>query len=102
MMRKWHFMACVAVVASATLPVVGGVYDDCIYLFEGGLDANGNGLFSTGELRDELHASNHLILSSPSPPALNLIHHQDLYQQVSSLHQVAKVLELQLQHQSFQ
>ena len=40
-------------------------------------------------------------LSSPSPPALNLSQHQGLFQ-VSSSHQVAKVLELQLQHQSFQ
>ena len=41
-------------------------------------------------------------LSSPSPPALNLSQHQGLFQWVSSSHQVAKVLELQLQHQSFQ
>ena len=41
-------------------------------------------------------------LSSPSPPALNLSQHQGLYQGVNSLHKVAKVLELQLQHQSFQ
>ena len=41
-------------------------------------------------------------LSSPFPPALNLCKHQGLFQCVSSLHQVAKVLELQLQHQSFQ
>ena len=41
-------------------------------------------------------------LSSPSPPALNLSQHQDLFKWVSSLHQVAKVLEFQLQHQSFQ
>ena len=41
-------------------------------------------------------------LSSPSSPALNLSQHQGLCQQVSSSHQVAKVLELQLQHQSFQ
>ena len=41
-------------------------------------------------------------LSSPSPPALNLSQHQGLFKSVSSLHQVAKVLELQLQHQSFQ
>ena len=34
--------------------------------------------------------------------ALNLSQHQGLFQWVSSLHQVAKVLELQLQHQSFQ
>ena len=43
-----------------------------------------------------------LLLSSPSPPALNPSHHQGLFQWVSSLYQVAKVLEFQLQHQSFQ
>ena len=37
-----------------------------------------------------------------SPPALNLSQHQGLFKWVSSSHQVAKVLELQLQHQSFQ
>ena len=37
-------------------------------------------------------------LSSPSPPALNLSHHQGLFKWVSSLHQVAKVLEFQLQN----
>ena len=38
------------------------------------------------------------------PPSfgLNLSQHQGLFQWVSSSHQVAKVLELQLQHQSFQ
>ena len=41
-------------------------------------------------------------LSYPSPPAFNLSQHQDLFQWVSSSHQVAKVLSLQLQHQSFQ
>ena len=41
-------------------------------------------------------------LSSPSPPAFNLSQHQGLFKRVSSLHQVAKVLEFQLQHQSFQ
>ena len=40
-------------------------------------------------------------LLSPSPPAFSLSQHQGLFQRVSSLHQVAKVLELQLQHQSF-
>ena len=38
----------------------------------------------------------------PSPPAFSLSQHQGLFQWVSSSHQVAKVLELQLQHQSFQ
>ena len=46
--------------------------------------------------------SNHLILSSPSLPTFNLCQHQGLFQWISSLHQVAKVLEFQLQHQSFQ
>ena len=34
--------------------------------------------------------SNHLILSSPSPPAFNLSQHQGLFQWVSSSHQVPK------------
>ena len=42
------------------------------------------------------------LLSSPSPPAFNLSQHQGLFQWVSSSHQVAKVLEFQFQHQSFQ
>ena len=41
-------------------------------------------------------------LSSPSPPALTLSQHQVLFKWVSSSHQVAKLLEFQLQHQSFQ
>ena len=42
------------------------------------------------------------ILLPPSPPALNLSQLQGLFQWVSSSHQVTEVLELQLQHQSFQ
>ena len=41
-------------------------------------------------------------LLSPSPPAFSLSQHQGLFKWVSSSHQVAKVLKLQLQHQSFQ
>ena len=41
-------------------------------------------------------------LSSPSPPALNLAQRQGLFQWVNSSHEVAKVLEFQLQHQPFQ
>ena len=40
-------------------------------------------------------------LLPPSPPVLNLSQHQGLFQWVSSLHQVAKGLQLQLQQQSF-
>ena len=41
-------------------------------------------------------------LLSPSPLAFSLSQHQGLFQWVSSSHQVAKELELQVQHQSFQ
>ena len=41
-------------------------------------------------------------LSSPSPPAPNPSQHQGLFQWVNSSHEVAKVLEFLLQHQSFQ
>ena len=40
--------------------------------------------------------------SSPSPPAFNPSQHQGLFQWVNCLHEVAKALEFQLQHQSFQ
>ena len=39
-------------------------------------------------------------LSSPSPPAFNFSQHQGLFQWVGSLNPMAKVLELQFQHQS--
>ena len=41
-------------------------------------------------------------LPSPSPPDIRLSQHQGLFQWVSSLHQVEKLLEPQLQGQSFQ
>ena len=47
----------------------------------------------------------HPIISSsvsPSPAAFNLSKHQGLFQGVSSSQQVAKVLDFQLQHQSFE
>ena len=40
-------------------------------------------------------------LLPPIPPALNLSQHQGQFQCVSSLHQVAEILEIQLQHQFF-
>ena len=47
---------------------------------------------------------NHLVLCCPLLllPQIFLSQHQGLFQWVGSLHQVAKVLELQLPHQSFQ
>ena len=52
------------------------------------------------QVSDAIQPSHPLL--SPSPPAFNLSQHQGLFQRVSSSHQVAKVLELQVQHQSFQ
>ena len=47
---------------------------------------------------DAIHPSHPLLY--PSPPVFSLSQHQGLFQWVGSWHQVAKVLELQLQHQS--
>ena len=41
-------------------------------------------------------------LPSPSPPAFNFSQYQGIFQRVSSLHQMAKVLESQFRHQYFQ
>ena len=53
-----------------------------------------------------IESTNAIQLSYPwsplSPPAFSISRHQGLYQSVSSSYQVAKVLELKLQHQSFQ
>ena len=51
-------------------------------------------------LSDAIQPSHSLLL--PSPSALNLFQHQGLFQWVGSSHQVVKVLELLLQHLSFQ
>ena len=42
------------------------------------------------------------LLFSPSTPAFNISQHHGLFEWIRSLHQVAKLLELQLQYQSFQ
>ena len=58
-------------------------------------------------LKAHVHWVSHAIqtshpLSFPSLPPFNLSKHQGLFQWAGSSHQVAKALELQLQHQSFQ
>ena len=52
------------------------------------------------QVRDAIQPSHPL--SSPFPPAPNPSQHQSLFQCVNSLHEVAKVLEFQLYHLSFQ
>ena len=42
------------------------------------------------------------LLLPPSPTAFSLFQHQSLFQWVSSSHKVAKIVQLQFQHQSFQ
>ena len=51
-------------------------------------------------VKDAMQPSHSLLASSPL--GLNLSQHQGLFQGVSSSHQVAKAMELQLQHQFFQ
>ena len=53
------------------------------------------------QVSDAIHHLSHPP-SSPSPSTFNLSQHQGLFQWVSSSHQVASVLEFQLQHQPFQ
>ena len=52
------------------------------------------------QVSDAIQPSHPLL--SPSPPAPNPSQHQSLFQWINFSHQVAKVLEFQLQHQSFQ
>ena len=75
------------------------------------MDCSTPGLLDHHQLPDSTQTHVHRVsdaiqpshpLSFPSPPALNLAQHQGLFKWVSSSHEVAKVLEFQLQHQSFQ
>ena len=50
-------------------------------------------------VRDAIQLSHSLL--SPSPPAFSLTQHQGLFKWVSSSHQVAKVLEFQLQKANY-
>ena len=54
------------------------------------------------QVGDAIQQSHPLLSPSPPPPAFSLSQHQGLFQWVTSAHQEAKVLEFQLQHQSFQ
>ena len=80
----------------------------CIWLFATSRTAvhqaslsitNSQSLFKLMSIELEIQPPHPLL--SPVP-TINLSQHQGLFQWVSSLHQVAKVLELQLQHQSSQ
>ena len=59
-------------------------------------------LFKLMPIKSVMPSSHLILLWSPSSPAPNPSQHQGLFQGVNSSHEVAKVLEFQLQHQSFQ
>ena len=74
----------------------------CVWLFVTPVDYNTPGLPVPHQLPEPTEIHVHWVgdaiqpshpLSSPSPPACNLSQHQGLFKWVSSLHQVAKVLE---------
>ena len=52
------------------------------------------------QVSDAIQPSHPLL--SPSPPTFNPSQHQGLFQGVNSSHEVAKILDFQLQHQSLQ
>ena len=95
---------------STCFHVLSSVTQLCLTLFDP-MDCSMPG-FSVHHLLPELNQTHvHWVsdtiqpshpLLSPSPPAFSLSQHQYLFQWVSSSHQVAKVLEFQLQYQSFQ
>ena len=63
--------------------------------------SNSQGLFKLMSI-ESVMLSNHLIFCHHlSPPTFNFSQHQGLFQWVSSLYQVAKVLKFQLHHLSF-
>jgi len=83
----------------------------CVWLFATPVNRSTPGLPVHHQLPESTQTHVHCVsdaiqtshpLLSPSSPAINLSQHQGLFKWVSSPHQVAKVLEFQLQHQSFQ
>ena len=102
-------LKCVVTLAHATCVQFSSVTQSCLTLCDS-MNRSTPGLPDHHQLSESTQTHVHWVgdaiqpshpLSSPSP-ALNLSQHQGLFQWVSSLHEVAKVLEFQLQHQSFQ
>ena len=86
------------------------VAQSCLTLFDP-MDYSTSGFLVCHQLPESTQTHVHWVsvaiqpshpLSPPSLPALNLSQHQGIFKWVSCLHEVAKVLEFQLQHQSFQ
>ena len=99
-----------AICSENTVPVCSSVAQSCLTLCNP-MNHSMPGLLVHHQLPESTQTHVHWVsdaiqpshpLSSLSLPALNLSQHQGLFQWVSSSHEVAKVLEFQLQHQSFQ
>ena len=102
-----YFFICLAVLSGFS---ISSVAQSCLSLCDP-MDCSTPGLLIHHQLPDFTQTHVHWVsnaiqpscpLLSPSPSTFNLSQHQGLSQWVSSSHQVAKVLEFQLQHQSFQ
>ena len=63
---------------------------------------NSQNLFKLMFIKSVMPSNHHILCLKPSPPAFSLSQHQGLFKWVTSSPQMAKVLELHLQHQSFQ
>ena len=95
---------------SSSSPLLSSVTQSCPTLWDP-MDCSTPGLPVHHQLREFTQTHVHWVgdaiqpshpLLSPSPPTFNLFQHQGLFKWVRSSHQVTKVLEFQLQHQSFQ
>ena len=99
---QWNFMAVVAVVVAQSLTCIRLFVTPWTAAFQASLSFTISQFAEThvhwvGDAIQPAHP-----LSFPSLLVLNLSQHLGLFLRVSSLHQVAKVLKLQLQHHSFQ
>ena len=109
--KKWKLLSCVKIFATPwTTPSVNSVTQSCPTLCNP-MDCRMPGFPILHQILELAQTHVHRVsdtiqpshpLLFPSPPALNLSQHQGLFKWVSSSHQVAKGLEFQFQHQSFQ
>ena len=113
---SWHFHPfCVFLsvlsqgCSSSRSPLIGSVTQSCLTLCSP-MDCSTPGLPVHHQLPEPTQTHVHSVSdaiqpshsrSSPFPPVFNFSQHQGLFQWTGSSHQVAKVLEFQLKHQSF-
>ena len=103
---NWGLLHCRQILYQLSYQLVSSVAQSCLILCDP-MNRSTLGLSVHHQLPEFTQTHVHWVgdtiqpshpLSSPSPPAPNPSQHQSLFQWVNSLHQVAKVLEVQLQH----